>query len=95
TEAYSDTSGKLYSESTRTGVVRKVTYDGRQRLSAIAQWPADSLIAGTATLIRVEYDSNDRIVMLVDPLGMPTEFAYDGKGNLTSVTAPYGHVRQY
>jgi YD repeat-containing protein len=95
TEAYSDTTGKFYSETTRTGVIRKVIYDGRQRLSVIAQWPADNVIAGTATSIRVEYDSNDRIVTLVDPLGMPTEYAYDGKGNLASVTAPYGHVRQY
>ncbi len=95
TEAYSDTTGKFYSETTRTGVIRKVIYDGRQRLSVIAQWPADNVIAGTATSIRVEYDSNDRIVTLVDPLGMPTEYAYDGKGNLASVTAPYGYVRQY
>jgi YD repeat-containing protein len=95
TEAYSDTTGKFYSETTRTGVIRKVMYDGKQRLSVIAQWPADNVIAGTATSIRVEYDSNDRIVTLVDPLGMPTEYSYDGKGNLASVTAPYDHVRQY
>ena len=95
TEAYSDTTGKFYSETTRTGVIRKVMYDGKQRLSVIAQWPADNVIAGTATSIRVAYDSNDRIVTLVDPLGMPTEYAYDEKGNLASVTAPYGHVRQY
>ncbi|CAE6744337.1 hypothetical protein R69927_02937 [Paraburkholderia domus] len=95
TEAYSDATGKFYSETTRTGVIRKVFYDGRQRLSVIAQWPADNVIPETSTSIRVEYDSNDRIVTLVDPLGMPTDYAYDGKGNLASVTAPYGHVRQY
>ncbi|CAE6701884.1 DUF6531 domain-containing protein [Paraburkholderia haematera] len=95
TEAYSDTTGKFYSETTRTGVIRKVFYDGRQRLSVIAQWPADNVIPETSTSIRVEYDSNDRIVTLVDPLGMPTDYAYDGKGNLASVTAPYGYVRQY
>ncbi|HZZ02877.1 DUF6531 domain-containing protein [Paraburkholderia sp.] len=95
TEAYSDTTGKFYSETTRTGVIRKVTYDGRQRLSIVAWWPADNVIQATATSIRLEYDNNDRVVTLVDPLGMPTDYAYDGKGNLASVTAPYGHVRQY
>ncbi|MFL9983121.1 DUF6531 domain-containing protein [Paraburkholderia sediminicola] len=95
TEAYSDTTGKFYSETTRTGVIRKVFYDGRQRLSVIAQWPADNAVPETSTSIRVEYDSNDRIVTFVDPLGMPTDYGYDGKGNLVSVTAPYGHVRQY
>jgi YD repeat-containing protein len=95
TEAYSDSTGRLYSETTRTGVIRKAIYDGKQRLSSIAQWPVDNVTSQTATSIRVEYDSNDRIVMLVDPLGMPTTYAYDGKGNLVSVTAPYDHIRQY
>jgi YD repeat-containing protein len=95
TEAYSDTTGKFYSETTRTGVIRKVFYDDRQRLSSIAEWPADNVIQATATSIRLEYDNSDRVVTLVDPLGMPTSYAYDGKGNLASVTAPYGHVRQY
>ncbi|CAE6720261.1 DUF6531 domain-containing protein [Paraburkholderia domus] len=95
TEAYSDTSGKFYSETTRTGVIRKVTYDGRQRLSSIAWWPVDNVVLATATSIRLVYDNSDRVVTLVDPLGMPTDYAYDGKGNLASVTAPYGHVRQY
>jgi YD repeat-containing protein len=75
--------------------IRKVFYDGKQRLSSIAEWPADNVIPAAATSIRVEYDRSDRIVILVDPLGMPTEYAYDGKGNLASVTAPYYHVRQY
>jgi YD repeat-containing protein len=95
TETYSDTTGKFYSETTRTGLIRKVFYDGKQRLSSIAEWPADNVIPAAATSIRVEYDSSDRIVTLVDPLGMPTEYAYDGKGNLASVTAPYYYVRQY
>ncbi|RKE36901.1 YD repeat-containing protein [Paraburkholderia sp. BL23I1N1] len=95
TEAYSDATGKFYSETTRTGVIRKVIYDGRQRPSTIAEWPTDNVIQATATSIRLEYDSNDRVVTLVDPLGMPTSYAYDGKGNLASVTAPYGYVRQF
>jgi YD repeat-containing protein len=95
TEAYSDSTGLFYSETTRTGVIRKVIYDGKQRLSSIAQWPVDNVTPQTAISIRMTYDSSDRIVMLVDPLGMPTTYAYDGKGNLVSVTAPYDHVRQY
>ncbi len=95
TEAYSDSTGRLYSETTRTGLIRKVIYDGKQRLSSIAQWPVDNVTPQAATSIRVEYDSSDRVVTLVDPLGMPTSYAYDGKGNLASVTAPYDHIRQY
>jgi hypothetical protein len=72
TEAYSDTTGKFYSETTRTGVIRKITYDGRQRLSTIAWWPVDNVVPQTASSIRLEYDSNDRIVTLVNPLGNPT-----------------------
>lgn len=95
TEAYSDSTGRFYSETTRTGVIRKLSYDGKQRLSSIDQWPVDNVTPQAATSVRVLYDSNDRIVALVDPLGMPTEYSYDGKGNLVSVTAPYDHVRQY
>lgn len=95
TEAYSEANGKFYSETTRTGFIRKAMYDGKQRLSAIAEWPSDNVIQATATSIRLEYDDSGRIVTLVDPLGMPTSYGYDGKGNLASVTAPYDHVRQY
>ncbi|MFM0227747.1 DUF6531 domain-containing protein [Paraburkholderia dipogonis] len=95
TEAYSDSTGKIYSETTRTGVIRKVFYDGKQRLSVITQWPVDNLTSVAATSIRVEYDNNDRIVMLVNPLGNPTSYAYDGKGNLASETQSDGYVRQY
>ncbi|RKF31569.1 DUF6531 domain-containing protein [Paraburkholderia fungorum] len=95
TEAYSEANGKFYSETTRTGFIRKAMYDGKQRLSVIAEWPADNVVAETVTSIRMEYDDSGRIVTLVDPLGMPTSYAYDGKGNLVSVTAPYDHVRQY
>ncbi|MGA7782891.1 MAG: DUF6531 domain-containing protein [Paraburkholderia sp.] len=68
TEAYSDSTGRIYSEATRTGVIRKIFYDGKQRLSTIAQWPTDNLTPEAATSIRVEYDSSDRIVLLVNPL---------------------------
>lgn len=95
TEAYSEANGKFYSETTRTGFIRKAMYDGKQRLSAIAEWPSDNVIQATATSIRLEYDDSGRIVTLVDPLGMPTSYGYDGKGNLASVTASYDHVRQY
>ncbi|MFM0741960.1 DUF6531 domain-containing protein [Paraburkholderia xenovorans] len=95
TEAYSDISGKFYSETTRTGVLRKAIYDGKQRLSVIVQWPVDNVVTGTAISVSLVYDSSDRIVGAVDPLGMATYYAYDKNGNLASVTAPYGYVRQY
>jgi len=95
TEAYSDSTGRIYSETTRAGVIRKVLYDGKQRVDSIGQWPVDRTSGQVAVLVRVNYDDKDRIVMLVDPHGFPTDYAYDGKGNLVSVTRPYGYVRQY
>jgi len=33
----------MYSETSRTGVIRKVICDDKQRVSDIAQWPTDRL----------------------------------------------------
>jgi hypothetical protein len=41
TVAYSDTTGKFYSETIHPGLIRKVIYDGWKRVYSIAQWPAD------------------------------------------------------
>jgi YD repeat-containing protein len=95
TEAYSDSTGRMESETSRTGVIRKVLYDGKQRVSDIAQWPVDNVTPKTAVSVRVVYDNNDRIVKLVNPLGNTTFYDYDVKGNLVSATYADGYVRQY
>lgn len=95
TEAYSDTTGRFYSETTRTGLYREVEYDG-QRVVAIGQWPVDrkgqmaSLMSITLT-----YDNKGRVLSVVTPSGDSTHYAYDANGNLASLTRPDGYVRQY
>ncbi|MGF6904242.1 DUF6531 domain-containing protein [Paraburkholderia sp. GAS348] len=93
TEAYSG-NGNLYSETTRTGMLRKFGFDSRQRMVQINQWPVDQ-IGPNGFRINLQYDDSDRIVGMVDPLGKVTQYAYDVKGNLASVTHPDGSIRQY
>ncbi|MFM0669636.1 DUF6531 domain-containing protein [Paraburkholderia sediminicola] len=95
TETYSDSTGLLHSETTRTGMYREVGYVG-QRIEWIVQWPVDRIgqIASRLTL-SLTYDSNSRLLSVVPPSGNATHYAYDAKGNLISVTAPIGNVRQY
>jgi YD repeat-containing protein len=93
TEVYSG-NGNLYSETTRTGMLRKFGFDYRQRMVQINQWPVDQ-IGPNGFKINLQYDDRDRIVGMVDPLGKVTQYAYDVKGNLASVTHPDGSIRQY
>jgi YD repeat-containing protein len=93
TEVYSG-NGNLYSETTRTGMLRKFGFDYRQRMVQINQWPVDQ-IGPNGFRINLQYDDSDRIVGMVDPMGKVTRYAYDVKGNLASVTHPDGSIRQY
>lgn len=95
TEAYSDSTGLLYSETTRTGMYREVGYVG-QRIEYVVQWPVDRIGQAASRLtLSLTYDGNGRILSVVPPSGNATYYAYDAKGNLVSVTAPIGYVRQY
>ncbi|MFM0723863.1 DUF6531 domain-containing protein [Paraburkholderia strydomiana] len=96
TESYSDTTGMFYTEKTRTGMLRQVTYVG-QRITQIAQRPVDST-ASTAqnrTVLSLTYDSSGHILSVVPPSGNAVHYAYDTTGNLASVTLPIAYVRQY
>nr|WKF60919.1 Putative deoxyribonuclease RhsC [Paraburkholderia busanensis] len=94
TEAYKGTTGQFYSESTRTGMIREVSYDEKQRIVDIGEAPIDRPTQ-SGLVISLKYDSKNRISTIVDPLGNATHYAYDVKGNLTSVTGPDGYMRQY
>ncbi|MFM0503805.1 DUF6531 domain-containing protein [Paraburkholderia caffeinilytica] len=93
TEAYSTKFG-LYSETTRTGTLRKFLFDSRGRMSSILEFAVDN-VGPDSLRINLQYDDSDRIVAMVDPSGNVTRYAYDGKGNLASVTHPDGTIRQY
>ncbi|WP_168794996.1 DUF6531 domain-containing protein [Paraburkholderia aromaticivorans] len=94
TEVYSANIGTLYSETTRTGTLRKFGFDYRGRMVAINEYLVDRIGPG-ALRLDLQYDDSDRIVAAVDPLGNATRYAYDAKGNLASVTHPDGTIRQY
>ncbi len=93
TESYS-AQGVLLAESTKTGFVRTLSYDGSGRLTAISSHGPASKAAYDLTL-RLEYDEKGRIARLVDPMGRFTLYQYDVNGNLTSITWPDATVRQY
>jgi YD repeat-containing protein len=94
TEGYSDTTGRFEFERTRTGIIRKLGYDDRQRVDSVGQWPVDNTAQSSMT-ISLTYDSSDRITSMVRPSGQTTRYSYDAKGNLASVTQPDGYVHQY
>ena len=94
TEAYSANIGLIYSETTRTGTLRKFGFDYKGRMVLVNEFAVDN-IGPDKLKIDFQYDDNDRIVAMVDPLGNATRYAYDGKGNLASVTHPDGTIRQY
>lgn len=94
TEAYAVSTGELYSETTRTGMVRKFLFDYRNRMIQINETPVDN-IGPNRFKLNLDYDDSDRIVAMTDPLGKVTRYAYDAKGNLASVTHPDGSIRQY
>ncbi|MFM0155523.1 DUF6531 domain-containing protein [Paraburkholderia sediminicola] len=92
-ESYS-AQGVLLSESTRTGFVRTLTYDGAGLLTAITQHAAGTDANKDITL-RLDYDDKRRLSRLNDPLGGMTQYAYDANSNLTTVTWPDGYAHRY
>jgi YD repeat-containing protein len=96
TERYSDTTGKFISETTRTGMLHELAYNGQQ-VEEIAERPVDSTgsTAENRLVLSLTYDNSGRITSVVPPTGNAIHYAYDAKGNLASVTEPDGYVRQY
>lgn len=92
-ETYSEL-GALLSETTKTGFVRTLTYDGSGRLSAVTQHGPGTEVAYDLTL-QFQYDPRGHLVRLTDPAGNITQYKYGLWGNLISVTWPDGSVRQY
>ncbi|WNC92969.1 DUF6531 domain-containing protein [Paraburkholderia sp. FT54] len=92
-ESYS-AQGVLLSESTRTGFIRTLSYDGSGLLTAITQHAAGTDANKDVTL-RLDYDDKRRLSRLNNPLGGLTQYGYDVNGNLLSVTWPDGYVHRY
>jgi YD repeat-containing protein len=92
-ETYS-AQGVLLSESTRTGFLRTLNYDGSGLLTVITQHAAGTSANNDLT-VRLEYDDKRRVSRLLDPVSGMTQYGYDNNSNLTSVTWPDGNVRRY
>jgi YD repeat-containing protein len=92
-ESYS-AQGVLLSESTKTGFVRTLSYDGSGLLTSITQHAAGTDAKYDITL-RFDYDDKRRLSRLNDPLGRMTQYGYDANGNLAAVTWPDGYAHRY
>lgn len=92
-ESYS-AQGLLLSESTKTGFVRTLTYEGSGLLTSITQHAAGTDAKQDITL-RLDYDDKRRLSRLNDPMSGQTAYGYDAHGNLASVTWPDGYVHRY
>jgi YD repeat-containing protein len=92
TDVY-DLQGYLYSETLRTGVIRKFLFDSKGRMVQINQRPDTN--APYVFKVKLEYDDADRVVRMTNPDGGITQYDYDSKGNLAKVTYPDGFTRQY
>ncbi len=86
--------GILLSETTKTGFVRALTYDGQGRIASITQHGPGTKATYDLT-IRFEYEQSGRLGRLIDPSGGITQYKYGLWGNLVSVTWPDGSMRQY
>ena len=78
-----DSNNNLIKRTDRLGRVSKFEYDSRNRLvREIKILTADSDDSNDV-IIRYEYDGDDRLAALIDPVGNRTEFEYDLDGRLS------------
>lgn len=77
-----DSNNNLIQRTDRLGRVSKFEYDSRNRLAREIKILTDDGDDSNDTIITYEYDGDDRLTALIDPVGNRTEFVYDGDGRL-------------
>jgi RHS repeat-associated protein len=82
-----DTSGRLQSIRTRSGLTQTLSYDGSGLLQSVTDDFGHSLTFA--------YNANGSLHTLTDPAGGVFIYNYDSNGQLSTVTAPDNSVRQY
>lgn len=85
-----DTSGRLRSISDRNGVTQTLIYSDANTGNTIAPHPGLLIQVDDqfGRRLRLNYDINARIVMLIDANGAETRYGYDAAGRLASVSYP-------
>jgi len=88
-----DAYGNRVSEADPLGYEQTTAYDGDSRAIAITT-PRGNLEGAEPTLYTtaVERDAQGRPLKVTDPLGQTAKYAYDGNGNLASLTDAKGHT---
>ncbi|MCP4581005.1 MAG: RHS repeat protein [candidate division Zixibacteria bacterium] len=77
---------------------RDVLSESEVHVSSYAYDPAGNLISKTdkeSNKTRYEYDSFNRLLKVIDPLGGETRYAYDIRDNLTSLTDANGNTTRF
>lgn len=82
-----DTSGRLLSIRSRSGVLQTLAYDGSSRLSTVT----DSF--GYA--LALAYDAQNRLVSVTDPASHAVQYGYDTSGRFSTVTNTDSTGRTY
>ncbi|OGB24612.1 MAG: hypothetical protein A3I66_13435 [Burkholderiales bacterium RIFCSPLOWO2_02_FULL_57_36] len=96
TELY-NTSGKLVSVTSRTGVTQTLSYSDATTPVNIAPIPGllIRIVDTFGRQIAFSYNDARRISTMTDPIGGLYQYAYSTSGNLSTVTFPDGRVRTY
>lgn len=78
-----DSNNNLVKRTDRLGRVSKFEYDSRNRLTREIKILTTDNDDSNDVIIRYEYDGDDRLAALIDPVGNRTEFEYDLDGRLS------------
>lgn len=83
-----DAGGKPTHSSDAAGVQRTLGYDALDRLVSAVDNANGTEASTENTTTNYEHDASDNLTKVVDPSGLATIYAYDGKGQRTGLQSP-------
>lgn len=87
-----DENGNQTKRTDRLGRMTKYVYDAKNRLVKEIKILTDDGNDTNDVVINYEYDGDDHLTALIDPVGNRTEFAFDRDGRLNARKDPTGKV---